>query len=151
MRKRVFGYQLSRDSNERKALFRALVSSLIEKGEIETTLVKAKATQKNIEKLITRAKGKTLADRRITLRFLTKTDLVSKLFDVIAPVFKERNGGYTRIVRTEIRQGDAAQMARISFVEELPIEIKKGSENTQSEKEEKIVKKLVKKTKKVTK
>lgn len=125
MKKKVFGYQLSRDKNERKALFRTLISSLIGNGEIETTLSKAKAVQPQMEKLITRAKEGLLSDRRIALRFLTKSGLVSKLFDVITPIFKERQGGYTRIIKLGRRRGDSAMMAKLIFSEEIPLEVKK--------------------------
>lgn len=125
MKKKVFGYQLNRDKNERKALFRVLISAFVENGEIETTLSKAKAIQSQAEKLITRAKKGSLADRRIVLRFLTKSKLVSKLFDIIAPVFKERQGGYTKIIKTGKRRGDSAMMAKLIFSEDIPLEIKR--------------------------
>jgi large subunit ribosomal protein L17 len=124
MRKRVFGYQLSRDKNQRKALFRSLISALLEKGEIQTTLTKAKAIRSQTEKLITRAKTDSLSNRRITQRFLIKRDLVNRLFIAIAPVFKNKNGGYTRSIKTGFRRGDGAPLAKISFTEEI-LEIKK--------------------------
>lgn len=125
MKKKVFGYQLSRDKNERKALFRTLISSFIKNGEIKTTLTKAKAIQAEIEKLITKARKGTLSNRREVFKFLIKSELVNKLFEVIAPVFKERQGGYTRIIKCGQRRGDAAKMVKILFSEEIPIEIKK--------------------------
>lgn len=121
MRKKVFGYQLNRNKNQRKALFRSLIFSLIEKSHIQTTLTKAKAIQAEAEKLITKAKKGTLSDRRMALRFLVKKEAVNRLFDVIAPNFKNRNGGYTRIIRTKTRRGDQAVMAQISFTEEIPV------------------------------
>lgn len=130
MRKRVFGYQLKRDKNERKALFRSLISSLIEKNEIQTTLSKAKAIQAQFEKLVTKAKKGTLPDRRVALRFLTKKELVNRLFEVIAPVFKNRNGGYTRIIRIRTRRGDGATLVKISFTEEIPV-VEKETEKTE--------------------
>jgi len=133
MRKRVFGRQLSCDKNERKALFRALVSSLIKNQELKTTLAKAKAIQPEVEKLITQAKSGTLNDRRVALRFLTKRALVDKLFGVIGPIFKERKGGYTRIVRIKVRQGDGAQIVKILFTEEIPVETKKTETEEKSE------------------
>lgn len=125
MRKRVFGFQLGRNKNERKALFRSLVSSLIEKNEIQTTLAKAKAIQSQTEKLITKAKKGTLSDRRAALRFLVKKELVNRLFEVIAPVFKNKKGGYTRIIKTKIRRGDGATLVKIGFTEEIPVIEKK--------------------------
>jgi len=128
MRKNVFGRQLKRNKNQRKALFRSLVSSLVEKGEIETTLAKAKAIQPQAERLITKAKKGTLNDRRVALRFLVKKQLVNRLFEVIAPVFKDQKGGYTRIIKTKLRRGDGAILVKIGFTQEIPVverEIKK--------------------------
>lgn len=130
MRKRVFGFQLGRNKNERKALFRSLVSSLIEKNEIQTTLAKAKAIQSQAEKLITKAKKGTLSDRRVARRFLVKKELVNRLFEVIAPVFKDRVGGYTRIIKTKIRRGDGATLVKIGFTEEIPVVEKKVKTKT---------------------
>lgn len=127
----MFGYQLSRNKNQRKALFRSLILSLIEKSRIQTTLIKAKAIQAETEKLITKAKSGTLSDRRLALRFLAKKESVNRLFDVIAPVFKNRNGGYTRIVKTLTRRGDQAVMAQISLTEEIPV-VEKMEKNVKS-------------------
>ncbi len=144
MRKRVFGYQLKRDKNERKALFRSLISSLIEKNEIQTTLTKAKAIQAQFEKLVTKAKKGTLPDRRVALRFLVKKELVNRLFEVIAPVFKNRNGGYTRIIRTKTRRGDGATLVKIGFTEEIPV-VEKETKKTEPVAVDKKVKMKVKK------
>ena len=146
MRKNVFGHQLKRDKNERKALFRSLISSLIEKNEIQTTLAKAKSIQAQAEKLITKAKKGTLSDRRVALRFLVKKELVNRLFSVIAPVFKDKKGGYTRIIKTKIRRGDGATMVKISFTEEIPVIVreKKTVPVTEPEKPIKKVKKAKK-------
>lgn len=130
MRKKVFGYQLGRDKNERKALFRSLISNLIEKNEIQTTLTKAKAIQPQAEKLITKAKKGTLSDRRVARRFLVKKELVNRLFEVIAPVFKNKKGGYIRIIKTQIRRGDGATLVKIGFTEEIPVVEKKVKTKT---------------------
>lgn len=155
MRKRVFGYNLNRDRNERQALFRSLLSALIEKEGIETTAVKAKAIRGTAEKLITKAKRGTLNDRRIVKKTLLKTPLVNKLFDQIAPVFKNRNGGYLRIVKLGRRYGDDAPLVKLLFTEDIPVFAKVVKEqNLKTEtmpvvekeiKEEKPVKKTIKK------
>ncbi|HUV72536.1 MAG TPA: 50S ribosomal protein L17 [Clostridia bacterium] len=119
MRKRIFGRQLGRSKNQRKALFRGLIASLLEEGEIETTLAKAKAMKPRAEKLVTKAKAGTLADKRVLFSFLGKRALVNRLVEEIAPLFKERKGGYLRIVRTGRRRGDQAPMARVLFTEKV--------------------------------
>ncbi len=155
MRKRVFGYNLNRDRNERQALFRSLLSALIEKEGIETTAVKAKAIRGTAEKLITKAKRGTLNDRRIVKKTLLKTPLVNKLFDQIAPVFKNRNGGYLMRVKLGRRYGDDAPLVKLLFTEDIPVFVKVVKEqNLKTEtmpvvekeiKEEKPVKKTIKK------
>jgi len=117
MRKQVFGRQFSRTRNQRQALFRSLITSLIKEGEIETTLIKAKAVKGQAEKLLTKGKNGSLTDRRVILRFLGKTILVNRLVDEIAPLFKEKKGGYLRIVRTGRRVGDRAEKAKLMFTE----------------------------------
>jgi len=120
MKKQVFGRHFSRTKNQRQALFRGLIGALIDKGEIVTTLPKAKAIKSQAEKLITKAKRGSLTDKRVILRFLPQRALVNRLVFSIAPLFKEKKGGYLRIVRLNRRRGDAAQMAKLSFTEELP-------------------------------
>ena len=124
MRKKVYGYQLNRDRNERQALFRSLISELLMRGQIETTLTKAKAIQPQVERLITKAKKGRLIDRRMSHRFLTKRSFVSQLFDVVGPLFKETAGGYTRIIKVGFRKGDGAPLARISLTKDFVSEIK---------------------------
>jgi len=142
MKKSVYGRKLGRTSNQRKALFRGLISSLIGKGQIKTTLVKAKAVKGQAEKLITKAKRGSLNDRRIIFRFLNKKSLVDDLVDRISPSLAKRNSGYLKILKLERRKGDDTPMALLSFVDELP-KIEKP--------EKKVVKvKEVTKEKKVT-
>jgi len=117
MKKRTFGRQLGRTKNQRRALFRNLISSLIDKGEIITTAAKAKAIRPEIEKLITKAKTATLADRRIIFRLLGRRDLVNRLVDSIGTVFKNRPGGYVRLLKLVNRIGDQAEMVKIMFTE----------------------------------
>ncbi len=121
MRKKVYGRQFGRNKNQRTALFKGLVSSLVEKGKIKTTLPKAKAVIGTAEKLITKAKGGSLSDRRLIFRFLNKRSLVDRLVDGIAPLLKERKSGYLRIIKLGIRKGDRAEMAQLSFVDEISI------------------------------
>lgn len=117
MKKRVFGRQLGRTKNQRRALFRNLMSSLIEKGEIVTTSAKAKAIRPELERLITKAKTGTLADRRIIFRFLGRRDLVNRLVDSIGIAFANRPGGYLRLVKLANRTGDQAETVKIMLTE----------------------------------
>jgi len=119
MRKQVFGRQLGRTKNERQALFRGLIRSLVTEGEIKTTVAKAKAIRAQAEKLITKAKSGTLADRRLIFRTLNERVLVNRLVEEIAPLFKERKGGYLRLVRLGRRRGDSAEMMKIMFTESV--------------------------------
>ncbi|PIU35809.1 50S ribosomal protein L17 [Candidatus Shapirobacteria bacterium CG07_land_8_20_14_0_80_39_18] len=121
MKKSVYGRKLGRNSNQRKALFRSLISCLIEKGKVRTTLAKAKAVKGQAERLITKAKKGSLNDRRIILRFLNKKSLVDRLVDGITPNLAERHSGYLKILKLERRKGDDAVMALLSFVDELPV------------------------------
>ncbi|OGG20517.1 50S ribosomal protein L17 [Candidatus Gottesmanbacteria bacterium RIFCSPHIGHO2_02_FULL_40_13] len=109
MRHQVFGRKLNRDVKERKALFRSLVSALITKGKIKTTLAKAKAIRGLAEKLVTLAKKESSAGRMKLTSFLIKSDLVKKIIQDIAPKFLDRKGGYVRIRRIGQRIGDNAE------------------------------------------
>ncbi len=98
------------------AMLRGMTTYLLENGKIETTVTRAKEVRSLAEKMITLGKTNTLASRRQALAFITKEDVVTKLFNEIAPLYAERNGGYTRILRTGPRRGDAAEMAIIELV-----------------------------------
>jgi len=100
------------------AMLRGLVTYFLEHGRIETTVTRAKEVRSLAEKYITIAKTPTLANKRLALAFITKEDVVKKLFDEIAPLYVTRNGGYTRIVRTGPRRGDGAEMAILELVVE---------------------------------
>ena len=113
------GKTLGMETAHRVAVLRNMASSLIEHGRIETTLVRAKALRGFIEPLITFGKKKDLSARRLVLRRLPNKKSVKRLFDEVSPVFAERPGGYTRIMRTGRRQGDNAEMAIIEFVDEI--------------------------------
>ncbi|MFZ1746932.1 MAG: 50S ribosomal protein L17 [Nitrospirales bacterium] len=117
MRHRKRGRQLGRNSKHRLALFRNLVTSLMEHERIETTEAKAKELRGITDKLITLGKQGTLQARRGALRVLRTKQTVQKLFDDVAKRFPERNGGYTRIIKTRQRPGDAAKLVAIELVE----------------------------------
>ncbi len=108
--------KLGRATDHRIATLRNLVTSLLENGKIETTLPKAKEVRCMAEKMITLGKTNTLHTRRQALAYITKEDVVTKVFTEIAPKYSERNGGYTRIIKIGPRRGDAAEMAIIELV-----------------------------------
>jgi large subunit ribosomal protein L17 len=114
MRKRKRGRKLSRKKNQRQALFRALISALILNEKIKTTEAKAKEIRPRVEKFITRAKKGDLASRRYLLRFFPEK-VVKKLIE-IGERYKERQGGYTRIIKLLPREADGAKMAIIELV-----------------------------------
>jgi large subunit ribosomal protein L17 len=116
MRHKKFGRALGRSSAHRSAMFRNMVTSLFEHERIVTTTEKAKEMRPIAEKMITLAKRGDLHARRQALDFIRSKKIVAKLFDEICTQFKERNGGYTRIIQTGVRQGDAASMAIIELV-----------------------------------
>lgn len=111
--------KIGRDPSHRKALLRSLATSLVEHDKVETTLTKAKLVKPRVEKLITKVnKSSALAARRYALAYLYTKPAVNRLLDDVAPRFKERAGGYTRIVKLgRVRDGDKAAMARLEFVE----------------------------------
>ena len=108
--------KLGRASDHRDAMLRNLVTSLLENGKIETTVEKAKETRSMAEKMITLGKTNTLHSRRQALAYITKEDVVTKVFAELAPKYADRNGGYTRIMKLGPRRGDAAEMAIIELV-----------------------------------
>lgn len=112
------GRKLGRKSSHRKALFRNMVSSLIEHGRIKTTLHKAKELRGVADRMVTLGKKNTLHARRQAYDFMRNKDAVKKLFEQIAPAFEKRAGGYTRIFKLGSRAGDAAKMALIEFLSE---------------------------------
>jgi large subunit ribosomal protein L17 len=108
--------KLGRDSSARKALLRSIVTSLIQHERIETTEAKAKELRKIADKMITLAKRGDLSARRQVMAYMLDEDVVKKLFDTVAPKYKDRQGGYTRIMKLGFRQGDAAPMVIIELV-----------------------------------
>jgi large subunit ribosomal protein L17 len=116
MRHRVAGYKLKRDGSARKALLRGLVTSVIERERVITTVPKAKAVRPLVDRMITLGKEDTLNARREAARVLYTPSSVKKLFDTLATRFGQRSGGYTRIVRLGPRKGDGAEQAMIELV-----------------------------------
>lgn len=108
--------KLGKTSTQRKALLRQLTTDFLDKGKIETTFFRAKEVQPVAEKLITLAKKGGLANYRRVLAYVTREDVAKKLFDEVAPKYADRNGGYTRVTRTTVRRGDAAEKAVIELV-----------------------------------
>jgi len=108
--------KLGRPTDHRKAMLRGMVTYLLEKGQIETTVTRAKEVRAVAEKMITIGKTNDLHSRRQVLAYVTKEDVAKKLFDEIAPKYADRNGGYTQIIKIGPRRGDAAEMAIIKLV-----------------------------------
>jgi large subunit ribosomal protein L17 len=108
--------KLGRTSEHRIAMLRGMVTLLLDNGKIETTVTRAKEVRSMAEKYITLAKDNSLASKRQALAFITKEDVVAKLYNEIAPKYMDRNGGYCRITKTGPRRGDAAEMAIIELV-----------------------------------
>jgi large subunit ribosomal protein L17 len=128
MRHKVAGFKLGRTTSHRRSLLRNMVTSLIIEERIETTVPKAKALRPSIEKMITLGKKGDLAARRRAAAYVMTDEALTKLFDVLGPRFGDREGGYTRIVRTAWQKGDGADKA---FIELL------GSEKVLDEKRQK--------------
>ena len=108
--------KLGRTSDHRNAMLRGMVTYLLEKGSIETTVTRAKEVRAMTEKMITLGKVDSLHNKRQALAYITKEDVVKKLFDEISPKYKEVNGGYCRIIKTGPRRGDAAEMCIIELI-----------------------------------
>lgn len=108
--------KLGRTTDHRRAMLRAIVTFLFENGRIETTVPRAKELRSVADKMVTLGKENTLHSKRQALSFITKEDVVKKLFDEIAPRYADRSGGYTRVLKTGPRRGDAAEMAVIELV-----------------------------------
>ncbi len=116
MRHQKEGRKLSRTASHRKALMRNLATALFEYERIETTLAKAKETRRVAERLITHAKTDDVHHRRLVARSIQRPEIVAKLFTTIAPWYTNRPGGYTRVLRTRARLGDAGEMAILELV-----------------------------------
>jgi len=103
-------------TDHRRAMLRGMVTFFLETGRIETTVTRAKEVSAIAEKMITLGKENTLHNKRQVMSFITKEDVVKKLFDEISPKYADRNGGYTRIIKTGPRRGDSAPMAILELV-----------------------------------
>jgi len=136
MRHKVDGRLFGRPTNQRKALLRNLVASLIEHQRIETTVPKAKEAKRIAERLVSLAIKGDLASRRLAMTYLPNRELIGQLFKEIGPRFVGRNGGYLRIVRTRRRVNDRAELAVLEFVDYEDIK-KKETEKTKEDKENK--------------
>lgn len=108
--------KLGKSTDHRMAMLKNLTTQLLAHGKIETSVAKAKEVRSMAEKMITLGKQNTLHTKRQALAFITEEDVVTKLFNEIAPKYAERNGGYTRIVKIGPRRGDACEMAVIELV-----------------------------------
>ena len=120
MRHRVGGRKLGRTSSHRQAMFRNMAAALIKHEQITTTLPKAKELRPYVEKLITLAKKGGLSNRRLAFARLLDDTQLQKLFDVLAPRYADRNGGYTRVIKAGIRASDAAPIGIIELVDRDP-------------------------------
>ena len=127
------GRKFHRETDQRRALIKSLAESLVIRESIETTLPKAKEVQTYVEKLITKAKVGDLHSRRQVISGLQTLQAAHKLVDDIAPKLSERNSGHLRVKRTNLRRGDGAQMAKISFVDDLSKSVKKVESKKVSE------------------
>lgn len=157
MKKKVFGRKLSRDKNERKALFKGLISALVLKETIQTTEGKAKAIKSEVEKLVTKAKQGDISAKTVLEKNLSRSAFEKMLKD-IAPRFANRQGGYIRLIKLGKRFGDNASMALIEWSEKASaVAVVSPKEAKKKEVKQKTVKKIVKKVvkketkKKVTK
>jgi large subunit ribosomal protein L17 len=154
MKHQVFGKQLNRGVKARKALFKNLINALIEHQAIKTTETKAKAIKGLVDKFVGRAKKNDLHSRRLVFAFLQNKKMVNKLFEEIAPKFRKRSSGFTRIIKLGRRKGDAAMMVKMEFVEgeeikeESQSKIKSKREPIQSQDKDLNKKPVIQKTQK---
>ena len=136
--------KLGKPTDQRMAMLRQQVTDLMTYGKITTTVTRAKELKPLADKMITLGKRNTLASRRQALAFMTKEDAVTRVFTILAPVYAERNGDYTRVVRLGARRGDAAEEAIIALVDEDKI----AAADAEAEKARKEEERAAKKTKK---
>ena len=139
MRHRKGGFKLGRNTSHRRALLRNLVTSIIINDRVHTTVTKAKAARPLVERMITLGKNGSVHARRQALAYLMTPDSVDRLFATVAPRYAERNGGYSRIIRTGPRKGDAGEMAYIELLgaeAELNEKAQKRAEARQRRREE---------------
>ncbi len=125
--------KLGRPTAHRKAMMRGMVTLLLENGQVETTLTRAKEVRSIAEKMITLGKKNTLASRRAALAYITKEEVVTKVFVELAPLYAERNGGYTQIFKLGPRRGDGAEMAIVKLIDY----VKPGVDDKKAKKDKK--------------
>ena len=136
--------KLGKPTDQRMAMLRQQVTDLMTYGKLTTTVTRAKEIKPLADKMITLGKRNTLASRRQALAFMTKEDAVHRVFTILAPIYAERNGGYTRVVRLGARRGDAAEEAIIALVDEDKI----AAADAEAEKARKEEERAAKKAKK---
>ncbi|MCB5224748.1 MAG: 50S ribosomal protein L17 [Candidatus Cloacimonadaceae bacterium] len=127
MRHRVQGRKFGREKDARRLMICNLVKSMVEHGQITTTLAKAKELRGYVDRVVTYGKQDTVHSRRLAYSVLGDRTLVKKLFTEIAPAFQDRPGGYTRVIKSGFRRGDSAPMAILQFVEESAVKPKKDN------------------------
>ena len=132
--------KLGRPTAHRKAMMRGMVTLLLENGQVETTLTRAKEVRSIAEKMITLGKKNTLASRRAALAFITKEEVVTKVFVELAPLYAERIGGYTQIFKLGPRRGDGAEMAIVKLIDYVKPEPKKAEDKKAKKVEADLVK-----------
>ncbi|MCR4593691.1 MAG: 50S ribosomal protein L17 [Clostridiales bacterium] len=110
--------KLGRTTDHRKSMLRGMVTYLIENGQIETTVTRAKEVRAMAEKMITIGKDDSLHSKRQVYSYITKEAVAKKLIEEVAPKFSDKNGGYTRIIKTGPRRGDAAEMCIIELIQD---------------------------------
>ena len=127
--------KLGRTTAHRNAMLRGMVTLLLENGQVETTLTRAKEVRSVAEKMITLGKKNTLASRRAALAYITKEDVVKKVFNELAPLYENRAGGYTQIFKLGARRGDGAEMAIVKLIDYTK---PAASDDKKSKKEKKV-------------
>ncbi len=128
--------KLGRTTAHRKAMMRGMVTLLLENGQVETTLCRAKEVRSIAEKMITLGKKNTLASRRAALAYITKEEVVTKVFVELAPMYANRNGGYTQIYKLGPRRGDGAEMAIVKLIDYVKPTEKKEKKDKKEKKVE---------------
>ena len=126
--------KLGKNTAQRKAMLRGMVTLLLENGQVETTLTRAKEVRSVAEKMITLGKKNTLASRRAALAYITKEEVVRKVFNELAPLYENRNGGYTQIFKLGARRGDGAEMAIVKLIDY----VKPVADDKKEKKEKKV-------------
>ena len=119
--------KLGRPTDQRKAMLRGMVTLLLENGQVETTLTRAKEVRAMAEKMITLGKDNTLASRRAALAYITKESVVTKVFTEYASLYADRKGGYTQLFRIGTRRGDGAEMAIVRMIDYVKVEDEKAA------------------------